>query len=216
LVAANRFFRDSLVRLFKAQEDLPVLGADEFSPPTVAQILQVKPDIVVFSPVWHDTEFRGARAIRKATPRTKILMITMEDDPDMFLKAVRAGAAGYLLKDAPAREIVAAVRQLARDSFFCPHHLHSALFEFVATVSGSHSFSARSSPSELTHRERQVASLVVRGLTNKEIAARVNLSEQTVKNHVHSVLHKTRAKTRTALTHFAQHRSFPDTAPPNN
>jgi two-component system response regulator DevR len=196
IVAANRFFRESLVCLLGAAEGLPVLGAGEFSTAALQQIAQRHPDIVVLSPDWRDTEFQATRAIRDAEPRAKVLMITMEDDKEVFFKAVRAGAVGYLLKNASAEEIVAAVRRLVKDSVLCPRHLERVLFDYVATGAPAHT--------ELTQRERQLISLIGQGLTNKEIAARLHLSEQTVKNHVHRILRKTGSVNRTGLTQLAR------------
>jgi len=125
-------------------------------------------------------------------------MIGMEDDPDMFLKAVQAGAEGYLLRDASARQILAAVHRLEQNAVACPKHLERALFHLIA--SGK---SLQSTPTpftaELTPREQQIARLVVEGLANKEIAGRLNISLQTVKNHVHNILKKTHSKNRAML-----------------
>jgi DNA-binding NarL/FixJ family response regulator len=200
VVAANRFFRESLASLLSAERDLTVVGASEFSLLSLQEISQLTPDIVVLSPDWSDTEFHATRAIRQACPQVKILMITMKDDQDVFLRAVRAGAVGYLLKDASAKQIVGAVRRLGRGSVLCPPQLEHVLFGFVA-------HGPLSLASELTVREEQLASLVAQGLTNKEIASRLNLSEQTVKNHVHNILRKTGSKSRGTITHFLQGKS---------
>ena len=140
-------------------------------------------------------ESEATTAIRAATPRAKVLMISMVDDQGVFLRAVRAGAVGYLLKDASAEEIVATVRNLAENSVVCPRHLERVLFDYVAAGSPSRA--------GLTLRERQLISLIGEGLTNKEIAARLHLSEQTVKNHVHRILRKTGSSNRTSLSQLA-------------
>jgi DNA-binding NarL/FixJ family response regulator len=196
IVAANRFFRESLSWLFGKEEDLSVLGADDFSARSLQEIVRLDPDLVVVTPDWHDMEFQTTRAIRAAAPRAKVLMISMMDNQDVFLRAVRAGAVGYLLKDASAEEIVAMVRQLATNSVVCPRHLEHVLFEYIATGAPSRAV--------LTLRERQLISLIGEGLTNKEIAARLHLSEQTVKNHVHRILRKTGTSNRTSLSQIAQ------------
>ncbi|HVB98582.1 MAG TPA: response regulator transcription factor [Candidatus Dormibacteraeota bacterium] len=171
----------------------------------VERVFACAPDIVVLIPAWHDTQFAVTYAIHEASPRSKILMIGMEDDPHVFLQAVRAGAVGYLLKEASSGQIVTAIHELARESFFCPKKLLPALFDFVAQLpEGSHS-SARGNGHDLTQRESQLISLVAQGLTNKEIASRLNLSEHTVKNHVHSILRKTGVRTRVGLAQ--EHRS---------
>ena len=199
IVAANRFFRESLSWLFRKEVDLRVVGAEEFSARTLQQIECLDPDLVIVTPDWHDMEFQATKAIRAAKPRAKVLMISMVDDQGVFLRAVRAGAVGYLLKDASAEEIVATVRNLAENSVVCPRHLERVLFDYVAAGSPSRA--------GLTLRERQLISLIGEGLTNKEIAARLHLSEQTVKNHVHRILRKTGSSNRTSLSQLAQTQS---------
>ena len=196
IVAANRFFRESLSWLFGKDEDLSVLGAEDFSAGTLQEIVRLDPDLVVVTPDWHDVEFHSTKAIRAALPRAKVLMISMMDDQDVFLRAVRAGAVGYLLKDASAEEIVATVRHLAENSVVCPRHLERVLFDYIAAGAPSRA--------GLTLRERQLIALIGEGLTNKEIAARLHLSEQTVKNHVHRILRKTGSSNRTSLSQIGQ------------
>jgi DNA-binding NarL/FixJ family response regulator len=201
IVAANRFFRESLSWLFGKEEDLSVLGAEDFSARALQEIVRLGPDLVVVTPDWHDVEFHSTRAIRAAAPGAKVLMISMTDDRDVFLRAVRAGAVGYLLKDASAEDIVATVRQLADNSVVCPRHLEPVLFDYVAAGSPSRA--------GLTLRERQLIKLIGEGLTNKEIAARLHLSEQTVKNHVHRILRKTGTSNRTSLSQMANAQPAP-------
>lgn len=197
VVAANRFFRDSLASLLDGKEGLSVVGANGFSPQSLEQITEINPCVVVLSPDWSDTEFRVTRAIREVRPQTRILMITMQDDASVFIRAVRAGAVGYLLKEASAEEIVSAVRHVGRGSVLCPRQLEHALFGFVANPVLPRAL-------ELTSREEHLASLVAEGLTNKEIAVRLNLSEQTVKNHVHSILRKTGSRSRAMIAQFVE------------
>jgi DNA-binding NarL/FixJ family response regulator len=162
-------------------------------------------------PEWDDRAFYGTRAIHEAVPQTKILMIGMEDDQEIFLRAVQAGAAGYLLRDASAKQILAAVHRLKRKVVVCPQHLEWALFHRIAA--GPRLNMARpQSTCELTPREHQLTSLVAQGLANKEIAGRLNLSLQTVKNHVHSILQKTQSKNRAMLAQLAESR--PSTSNP--
>ncbi|HVB33525.1 MAG TPA: response regulator transcription factor [Patescibacteria group bacterium] len=171
----------------------------------VERISECAPDIVVLIPAWHDTQFQVTRAIHEASSSTKILMIGMEDDPAIFLKAARAGAVGYLLKEASSEQIVTAISHLTREAFLCPEHLLRTLFDFAARHPELGPSTNANNWHDLTHRENQLLSLVSEGLTNKEIAGRLNLSEHTVKNHMHSILRKTGARTRVGLTH--QHRS---------
>ena len=203
VITANRFFRESLIRLFRSEKGFRVMGAADSSPLIGAQGTRINPEIVVLRPEWEDRFFQATRAIHQATPRTKILMIGMEDDQEMFLRAVQAGAEGYLLRDASAKQILAAVRRLERDAVVCPQHLERALFNLIAD--GSRLNPTRTqSIYELTPREHQLTALVAQGLANKEIAGRLNLSLQTVKNHVHSILQKTQLKSRAMVAQLVE------------
>lgn len=207
VIATNRFFRESLIRLFRGDKGFRVTGAPDCSPLTGDQGSRVNPKIVVLRPEWNDRAFDATRAIHDAVPQTRILMIGMEDDQEMFLNAVRAGAEGYLLKDASAKQIVAAARRLAQNAVVCPPHLERGLFNLIAN-GATLSSSRPQQRYELTPREHEVTPLVARGLANKEIAGRLNLSVQTVKNHVHSILQKTQAKNRAMLAELLEPRSL--------
>jgi DNA-binding NarL/FixJ family response regulator len=205
VVTANRFFRESLIRLFRSDKGFRVMGAADCSPLLRLQGARVNPGIVVLRPEWDDRAFCATRAIHEAAPQMKILMIGMEDDQEMILKAVQAGAAGYLLRDASAKQILAAVHRLERNAVVCPEHLEWALFHLIADGPRLNTTSPQST-CELTPREFQLTSLVAQGLANKEIAGRLNLSLQTVKNHVHSILQKTQSKNRAMLAQLAESR----------
>jgi DNA-binding NarL/FixJ family response regulator len=205
IITANRFFRESLIRLFRSDKGFRVAGAPDCSMLLGAPGNRVSPDIVVLRPEWDDRAFQTTRAIHEAEPRTKILMIGMEDDEEMFLKAVQAGAEGYLLRDASAKQMLAAARKLQRNSVVCPQHLERALFNLIAS-GPRFKAPAPQATCELTPREHQLSSLVAQGLANKEIAGRLNLSLQTVKNHVHSILQKTQSKNRAMLAQVVESR----------
>jgi two-component system, NarL family, nitrate/nitrite response regulator NarL len=203
VIATNRFFRESLVRLFRNDRGFRVLGAPDPSPLLGEPETRLNPELVVLRPEWDDKSFYSTRSIHDVAPQTRILMIGMEDDIETFLKAVRSGAQGYLLKDASAKQIVAAAHRLARNAVVCPQRLELALFNRIADDLSLNSSSSQSGY-ELTPREHQLTSLVASGLANKEIAGRLNLSVQTVKNHVHSILQKTQLKNRAMLAQLVQ------------
>jgi len=117
-------------------------------------------------------------------------MIGMEADGELFLRAVREGIAGYLLKDAPAAEVAAAVRSVASSYAVCPQELCQVLFDYVSRQRAHLPNLAIKQQLGLTRREQQLVELISRGLTNKEIAVELGLSEQTVKNHIHRVIRK--------------------------
>jgi DNA-binding NarL/FixJ family response regulator len=125
----------------------------------------------------------------------KIVLIGMDANEDQFLATVRAGVTGYLLKDASASDVVAAVRSVARGDAVCPPQLCHILFRFVAQMPKEMPTQNPFKP-DLTLRQQQLVSLVAKGLTNKEIAAHLNLSEYTVRNHIHRILKQVDAESR--------------------
>jgi DNA-binding NarL/FixJ family response regulator len=132
--------------------------------------------------------------VRAAVPGLKVMTMGMEDNRESFLQAVREGVAGYILKNASAAELAVAVRAVAQGNAVCPPSLCMALFECVADEQPHPTRMGREAG--LTRRERQLVQMIDTGLTNKEIAAELNLSEQTIKNHVHRILRKLGASDR--------------------
>ena len=123
----------------------------------------------------------------------KTILVGMDADEKQFLAAVRAGIMGYLLKDASTSDVIAALRTVSRGEVVCPAGLCSALFRFVAQTPEP---SQRNAKPDLTLRQQQLVSLVAKGLTNKEIASQLNLSEFTVRNHIHRILKQVDAESR--------------------
>jgi two-component system, NarL family, nitrate/nitrite response regulator NarL len=126
----------------------------------------------------------------------KTVLIAMEPDEDQSLAAVRSGVSGYLLKDASALEVVAAVRSVSRGEAVCPPQLCSTLFRFVAQIVSEVPAPVATSKPDLTLRQQQLVCLVAKGLTNKQIASHLNISEFTVRNHIHRILKQVDAETR--------------------
>ena len=123
----------------------------------------------------------------------------MEAEEDTFLRVVQAGALGYILKDASALEVARTIRAVAAGEAVCPAALSVALFQWVARTRPSIPRLHLKNTLGLTRREQQLVGLIQQGLTNKEMASRLNLSEQTVKNHMHRMLRKLGAPDRLSI-----------------
>ena len=197
ILAENRLLREALARILSKKCDIQVVGAAAFSPDVVSQIRSAAPDVLLSdSAAVALSDLRLVSEVRAAIPGMKVVMVGMDADRETFLRAVRDGIAGYVLKEASAMEVAAAVRAVASGEAVCPPSLCLALFERVANQN-THpaSFVIRHNLG-LTRREQQLVQLISHGLTNKEIASQLNLSEQTVKNHVHRMLRKVGATDR--------------------
>lgn len=196
LLIENRLLRESLVRLFRKRPDLLVVGESGESALTLCDILDSKCDVLIIGS-FSESSFPASFTLDCVGQLDfKVLMIGMDPDEEQFMTTVRAGITGYLLKDASALEVVAAVRSVSRGEAVCPPQLCQALFRFVAQASKEGSASGPSSRPGLTFRQQQLVSLVAKGLTNKEIASRLNLSEHTIRNHIHRILKQVDAESR--------------------
>jgi DNA-binding NarL/FixJ family response regulator len=191
ILAENRLLREALARILSKKSDIRVVGASAFSPDVVGQISEAAPDVLLSdSAAVALSDLRLISEVRAAIPGLKVVMIGMDDDRDTFLRAVRDGIVGFVLKDASAMEVAAAVRSVANNEAVCPPSLCLTLFELVASLNKQPvSFVIRHNLG-LTRREQQLVQMISQGFTNKEIASQLSLSEQTVKNHIHRMLRK--------------------------
>ncbi len=191
LLAENRLFREALSRLLNKKGDVRVVGADAFSPEMCERIAELAPDILLSDSKAVSTfDLQIIPQLRKLLPGLKVVMIDMDPDRDLFLHAVQQGAVGYVLKNASATEVAAAIRAVLNNEAFCPQSLVLTLFEYAAEPHVKAPTARVKRELGLSRREQQLANLISEGLTNKEIASQLNLSEQTVKNHVHRMLRK--------------------------
>jgi len=196
LLIEGRLLRETLSRLFRKRSDLLVVGQSGQTEATPLQLLDVQCDVLVsdtFHPEWLPA---SATLQSGGCAAFKALLIGMEAEADQFLSAVRSGVTGYLLPDASASDVVSAVRAVFRGEAVCPPQLCSTLFRFVAQIPKAMPLQNSASKPDLTLRQQQLVTLVAKGLTNKEIASHLNLSEFTVRNHIHRILKQVDAGSR--------------------
>jgi DNA-binding NarL/FixJ family response regulator len=199
LLAQNRLLREALSRILCKKESFLVVGSCALGPNSLKEIVVSAPDVLVIdSFTTNMVHLEFAREVQQQLPSIRLVMIGMEPDGQPFLQAIREGAMGYVAKDASALEVVAAVRTVANGGAFCSPELCAFLFRFAAQQNQMPSFYVRSRLG-LTNREQQLVGLISQGLTNKEIACRLQLAEQTVRNHIHRMLRKLGATHRLAV-----------------
>jgi len=196
LMMENRLLREALIRLFRKRSDLIVVGHDGPAHTTASQVLETQFDVLLIDSF--QTAWPAAKIARKTEGQAayKAVLIGMEPDQELFMAAVRSGVMGYLLKDASASELVAAVRAVYRGEAVCPPQLCSTLFHFVAHMIEETPVKRSGPRPDLTIRQQQLIVLVAKGFTNKESASRFNLSEFTVRNHMHRILKQVDAASR--------------------
>ena len=194
VLAENRLLRQTLVRLFRKRSDVDVVGDACCSESAVEDIASARTDLLLLD--CFDTNHTSEdwlAGLQESIPEIKIVLFGMNEDPDFFLRAVRRGIAGYVLKNASAADLLEAVRTVAQGEAACPPKFCKILFRTVAAASLDERVTMQV---DLTHRQRQLMSLVAMGLSNKEIAANLNLSEFTVKNHIYRIMKQVDAQNR--------------------
>lgn len=196
LLIDNRLLREALVRLFRKKPDLVVVEQPTGSVESSGELLEVRCDVLLSDSLVPSRLPACTTEEGGAPSDCKILVIGMDADEKRFIEAVRSGVSGYLLQDASAADVVSAVRAVFRGEAVCPPQLCSSLFRFVAQAPKEISLPESSAKPDLTFRQQQLVTLVAKGLTNKEIASRLNLSEFTVRNHIHRILKQVDAASR--------------------
>lgn len=200
LLAENRLLREALIRLLAKRSDIHVAGANPYSPAVHEEIVATRPNIIVLdSSGLVFSSVRLIPTLHAAIPDVRVVMVDMDPDEDTFLKAVREGVVGYVLKDASAMEVAATIRAVAAGGAVCPPSLSMILFRSVFQQGAAPSTFSWGAELGLSRREQQMVELLRERLTNKEISVRLNLSEQTVKNHVHHILRKVGAPNRSTI-----------------
>jgi len=144
----------------------------------------------------------ACRRIRWAVPETRIIMLTMSDEEDDLFEAIKAGASGYLLKDVPGEEVLAAIGRVGEGQAIIPASMAATLLTEFARLSRNPEPFQRTLP-PLTDREVEVLRLVARGQANREIAEGLVISENTVKNHVRNILEKLHLHSRVEAAVYA-------------
>lgn len=208
LIAENRLLREALTRILVKKDDLNIVGTASCTPATVDTIVEASPDLLLFDPPEIRTGLAFLRLLRETMPNLKTVMIGMENSSELLVQAVQEGISGYLLMDASASEIVAAVRFVVNGGAVCPPELCQALFAHVAAQRPTLPSFEVQNQLGLTRREQQLVEMVSHGFTNKEIAAKLNLSEQTVKNHVHRMMRKVGVRNRLQAVETVRTRGF--------
>lgn len=200
LVAGNRLLREALSRVLNKRRDISVLASLAHGDDIDTYLADRRPRVLLcdaLAATPFDIAF--VQSLTRQYEHLKVILIGMEEDRDSFLAAVRSGVAGYVLNEASALDVVGAVRAVARGEAVCPPRLITHLLTCVSAQFGEGPSIQVRQQLGLSKREQQLVPLIAAGLTNKEIATQLGLSEQTVKNHIHRMLRKSGATDRLAI-----------------
>ncbi|MET8996422.1 response regulator transcription factor [Amycolatopsis sp. NPDC004169] len=201
VVDDQRLVREGIASLLGIQPGIAVVGTAATGREAIERTLALGPDVVLMDVRMPEMDGVDAVAVlRRRAPACRVVMLTTFDDEEYVVQALRAGAAGYLLKDLPAAELAESVR-LAHAGVT---QLDDTAARHVAAALSAHPASAE----VLTSRETEVLRMVATGATNREIATRLYLSEGTVKNHISRILARLGLRDRTQAAIYARDRGL--------
>jgi DNA-binding NarL/FixJ family response regulator len=204
IIDDNRLVREALASLLGRLPDFQVLAAAAASP---AFLAEATPHVVLLDVGLGDEDSLSvAAAIRDEAPATKVIVMDLIPVNGEIIEFVNAGVCGFVLKDATFDEFVATIRAVAAGEKVLPARLTESLFSQIAQEVDYRGRAHVMEDVRMTRREREVIELIGEGLSNKEIAQRLNIATHTVKSHVRNVMEKLALHTRLQIAAYS-HRS---------
>ncbi len=199
IIHNSRLTREGIRDLLSRQPGVRVVGVFDNAREVLERPVQVKHILIYDLGTLHQDGPDLMRELRQRIPIAQILVFGVADDDQAIIECVRAGASGCVLQDASLDELVAAISSLAQGTPPTSPRIVTTLFSYVASLQAGDDHLPTT---PLTPREEQILQMIAEGLTNKEIAQKLVLQPQTVKNYVHLILQKLNLQNRLAIIRF--------------
>jgi two-component system response regulator NreC len=193
-------FAEGIKAILRTEQGIEVVGEVRDGRQAVEKVKELRPDVVLMDVSMPDLSgFEATRRVHEADPSVKVLMLTMHDEEELVARCLEAGAAGYIIKDAPATQLIYAIETVMKgERYLSPVVLKKVVAGYV-----KNSKRPQTSYDRLSAREREILKLLAEGLTVKEIATRLNLSVKTVDVHKYNLMRKIDVHDRAELIRYA-------------
>ena len=202
LIEDNRLVREGMTAMLNQTEDFEVVAAGPSGDP--ALLRDAKPQVILLDVgLWDDDSLRVAETVRKESPESKVIIMDLLPVHEDIVDFVNAGVSGFILKDATFEDLVTTIRSVAEGAHVLPPAMTSSLFSQIAKEAVVRGRAAAMESVRMTTREREVTGLIGEGLSNKEIATRLNIATHTVKSHVRNVMEKLALHTRLQIAAYS-------------
>jgi len=205
----DSLFRDGLANLVAAQKDLQVVGTIDSAATANEQIRQVRPDIVLLGwPAANPASQRIFAAIQEGKLATRIIMMISDDGKEDFVEAIRLGCSGIVPKRTSTELLLKSIRKVHGGEIWLDRISTADVIRRLAkkgSGNGAPRQGLREQGAALSVREREIVGLIAQGFKNKDMAERLFISEQTVKNHLHNIFDKLGVSDRLELALYAIH-----------
>jgi DNA-binding NarL/FixJ family response regulator len=209
IIHRNRLFREGLAFVLSQQCDIIVATCTDGTNGSLAEIGRLHPDVIIldFSQQGRDGLYE-ARQLREASPGSKLLLMGLTESEEDVLACIEAGAAGLLQREASLEELLLNIRALMAGEVLCSPRIIALLFSQITEEAHARERMQQPGQPHLTSRERQILALIEERCSNKEIAVRLEIEIQTVKNHVHNILEKLQLHSRREAASYARERGI--------
>lgn len=203
LIEDNRLLREGILSILKSQKDIIIFSSGDGKNPLL-KVRQLKPNIVLLDlGLRSQNSLHIVEIVKKEFPRAKIIVMDLAPAQADILQYVKAGAAGFILKDASLNDLLSTIRTVSKGETVLPPLLVDSLFSQIIDRAIKEGKSKLSGAVKMTKREREVIELLSNGLTNKEIAQKIQVSTFTVKSHIHNIMEKLALHTRLEVANYA-------------
>jgi DNA-binding NarL/FixJ family response regulator len=202
VIEDNRLVREGITALLNGLPDVKVVAGASGADTSVLR--DVNPQVVLLDlGLGHDNSLRVAEEVKKELPDSKIILMDLLPVHEDIVEFVNAGVSGFILKDATLDDLVTTIRSVALGTHVLPPQMTSTLFSQIAKDAIVRGRSDTLDAVRMTPREREVINLIAEGLSNKEIATRLEIATDTVKSHVRNVMEKLMLHTRLQIAAYA-------------
>lgn len=203
----HTILRAGLKMMLNAQPDMEVIGEAQDGSHAIHEAQRLQPDIVLMDITMPDMNgIEATRSIKRGQPDIKVLVLTMHENDEYVFQALRAGASGYMLKEAADTELITALHVVQSGQFYLSPSAQSVMVgDYLQRVRNGEE---KDSYSSLTEREREILKLVAEGYTNNQIAEQLVISPKTVDTHRTHVMDKLNLHSRAELVKYAMRRGL--------
>lgn len=211
IVSDIRLYREGLAEILDREGSISVCGIAYTVNNAIKEIKDNSPDVVILD-MTMASSCDAINCIVSSYPKIKLVVLSVTEDEDTILSCAKAGVAGYLSREASIQELVYTVCGVVDGEIYCPRRIAASLFHKLKSLSNDKEVCTSTKPLKfddsravfLTKREKQIASLISDGLSNKQIARSLTIEVSTVKNHVHNILNKMGVNNRVQAVTFLQ------------
>jgi DNA-binding NarL/FixJ family response regulator len=210
LVEDNRILREGIAAMLNGESDMAVMPSSGNNGGTLSEVRKSKPHLVLLDlGLRNQNGLAVVTALTKEFPKVKVIGMGLIPSQLDIIEWVEAGASGFILKDATVKDFVGTIRSVAGGTKALPPTLAGSLFSHVIENAIKKGKGKLTDAVRMTKREREIIALIAEGLSNKEIAQRLNVATYTVKSHVHNILEKLALHSRLQIAMFTHNEEAP-------